>query len=333
MNEKELNGDIENLITKFLTGEITKPEQTELDRWISESPSNEDFFQKMNKSYDLAGRVSTVHNDLGIDINAEWNRFQHEVAKRDGKAATDQGRFFTTWRIAAVMLLVITSGLIVNYFSRQNQDFEFHADALPSVVALPDGSVVSLNRNSSLTYTRSFGDEERKVSLMGEAFFEVTDDERKPFIVAVNGAEVTVLGTKFNVRNHPDGVEVMVQTGLVKLSDESNTQSVHLEPGERGTYAKNTETIVKNTNDDINYLAWKTRKIVFESTRLKEVVDVIGKVYGVNLIISTNISPDCEVTVLFDNQSLDAVLAVLKSTLNLTYKKNDDKIEIIKAGC
>ncbi|MCB0490298.1 MAG: FecR domain-containing protein [Cyclobacteriaceae bacterium] len=335
MNEKEPNSEIENLITKSLTGEITSSQKAELEQWISEDPSHAKFFQQMKKSYDLSGRLSRNEEELDIDVNAEWSRFQNEIARKTEKLEDDskQRSINIVWKIAAAVLLVVASGLVVNYFTQQNQAFEFKAEAVPIVVSLPDGSQVSLNRNSSLSYTRSFGDEDRRVSLKGEAFFNVTPNKQKPFVISTNGAQVRVLGTSFNVKGGTNEVEVIVETGLVRLSAADNSKSVDLEPGDRGSFRGETGTIKKESNEDVNYLAWKTKKIIFENAGLERVAEVIEKVYGIDVVISIDVSPECEVTVMFDNQSLDAVLAVLESTLNLTYKREKNKIEIVKAGC
>ncbi|HRW99050.1 MAG TPA: hypothetical protein P5280_06145, partial [Cyclobacteriaceae bacterium] len=169
MNEKEPNSEIENLITKSLTGEITGSEQSELEKWISEDTSNAKFFQQMKKSYDLTGQISRGEENLDIDINAEWSQFKNRVENRT-LGSSKSGSLNAVWKIAAAVLLTVASGLIINYFVQQNQEVEFKAEAVPIVVSLPDGSQVSLNRNSSLSYSRSFGDEERKVLLVGEAF-------------------------------------------------------------------------------------------------------------------------------------------------------------------
>ncbi|MGE0587648.1 MAG: FecR family protein [Cyclobacteriaceae bacterium] len=335
MNEKESNSEIENLITKSLTGEIISSERAKLEQWISEDPSNAKFFQQMKESYDLSGQMSWDEVGLDIDINAEWSRFQNELARKMGKTIDDskQRSMNIIWKIAAAVLLAVASGLVINYFIQQNQAFEFRAEGVPVVVSLPDGSQVSLNRNSSLSYTRSFGDEDRRVSLEGEAFFDVTPNEEKPFVISTNGAQVSVLGTSFNVRGRANEVEVIVETGSVRLSAANNSASVNLEPGERGSFKGEDGTVEKKSNEDVNYLAWKTKKIVFENAGLERVAEVIEEVYGIDVVISADVSPECEVTVMFDNQSLDAVLAVLESTLNLTYKRGKDKIEIVKAGC
>lgn len=332
MNEKEPNSEIENLITKSLTGEITGSEQIELEKWISEDTSNAKFFQQMKKSYDLTGQISRGEENLDIDINAEWSQFKNRVANRT-LGSSKSGSLNAVWKIAAAVLLTVASGLIINYFVQQNQEVEFKTEAVPIVVSLPDGSQVSLNRNSSLSYSRSFGDEERKVLLVGEAFFEVTPNRQKPFIVSASGAQVRVLGTSFNVKGQVSGVEVVVETGSVRLSTGNNANSVDLAPGERGLYDSEGGAIEKQVNEDVNYLAWKTKRIVFQDADLQEVADMIEAVYGVDVQINTVVSSECAVTVVFDNQPLDAVLAVLESTLNLTYKREKNRIEIVKAGC
>ena len=148
-------------------------------------------------------------------------------------------------------------------------------------------------------------------------------------------AEITVLGTSFNVQTYKnrEEVEVTVETGIVKLNPLLIDKAVELRAGEKGIFRKKEKTLISALNDDTNYLAWKTRRIIFEASDLNAVAKAISTAYGMEVLILPNVSSACRVTVTFENQSLDAVLKVLASTLDLTYKIEGNKIEITKAGC
>ncbi len=96
----------------------------------------------------------------------------------------------------------------------------------------------------------------------------------------------------------------------------------------------NTNNLVaKANNDDVNFMAWKTRKIVFNDMELDEVIHTLNALYDTNISFSTEVGKNCKVTVSFDNQSIDAILSVLELTHDLEYKKSGDLIEIVKSGC
>lgn len=330
---------MEELIIKHLSGEASAEETKQVEAWIALRPENDLHFQKMKKVFEMgsAHYQKTNSPDLNIDVNHEWNHFVSTVSKKEAKVRTITPAGFTgNWiRIAAAIVLLIASGLVINYFISKNQEIQFQASANILTISLPDGSKAILNKNSSLTYAPSFGETNRKVTLVGEAFFEVERNPLKPFIISINKTEVEVLGTSFNVQgyNELDAVEVIVATGVVKFSDPEKKQEVTLHAGEKGVYSIATQQINSNVNNDINFLSWNTQKIVFEETDLRTVIKTLNRTYQCNITIATEISPSCVVTVSFDHQSLEAVLNVLRTTLNLTYKINGNRIEIVSAGC
>ena len=175
----------------------------------------------------------------------------------------------------------------------------------------------------------------RMVNLKGEAFFQVQPQIGSTFVITANDLEISVLGTSFNVQayEHSKAIEVVVQTGTVELADETNQESITLHALEKGIYRKANKQLTREPNKDINFLSWKTRKITFVQDDLNTVVQTLNRTYQVNIYFSTHIPPTCELTVTFDNQTLDAVLNVLKNTLDLSYQIDGDQIEITGAGC
>jgi transmembrane sensor len=330
---------MEELISKHLSGEASAEETKQVEAWVALRPENDLHFQKIKKVFEMGSAFYQKVNSSGltIDVNHEWNHFVNTVSRKETKVRSiTLSGYASNWiRIAAAIVLLIASGLVINYFISKNQVMLFQTSENILTVPLPDGSTVTLNKNSSLTYAPSFGEANRKVTLEGEAFFEVKRNPQKPFIISVNKTEVEVLGTSFNVQGY-DGlpvVEVIVATGVVKFSAPGKNKEVTLRAGEKGVYSMATDLIDSGANEDINFLSWNTQKIVFEETGLRSVVETLNRVYSSNLIIATEISPSCVVTVSFDHQTLEAVLNVLKTTLNLTYKITGNKIEIVSAGC
>lgn len=335
----ENHSDKEILIVKHLTGEITTAEEQILQEWIAMDNENETLFQTFKKAYELSGAHYTPNQDknLKIDINQEWAYFNKQIANRDKNEIplnSVQNTRSVILKIAAAVLLVIATGIAINYYSASGDQVYQTADSNKKIT-LPDGSIVSLNRNSTLSYTKSFGDDHRKVALSGEGFFEVKPDKQNPFTILVDDMVITVVGTSFNVQGYNSGkdLEVTVETGVVRLKSTKINEPLDLKAGEKGIYKKTELKLIAKRNDDSNFLAWKTRRIVFEGNNLSTVAETLQSVYGVEIIITATEIDACKVTATFDNQSLEAVLAVLKSTLNLTYRIDGNKIEIIKVGC
>lgn len=326
----EQNDRIKNLITNYLTGEISSADRQVLSDWRSLNADNEEFFQQFEKVFHLTRDQTGTIQD--IDLDAEW---QHFLELKDEKTTIhigpDMGRS-SWWKIAAAVVLLVV-GIYGGYFLIDNNTVVVKTAETTQKLTLPDGSVIDLNRNSTLSYQEGFNTENRSVNLNGEAFFSVKTNAELPFTVKTGVTQVTVLGTQFNINAYDDleTVEVTVREGLVSFSSDQDT--LELSRGEKGVYGKDSKVLTEQTNDDINFLSWKTKELFFREDNLRTVIETLNKVYGDRIIIASDISDSCEVTVTFNQQSLEAVLNVLKSTLNLTFKTVNNRIEIVDAQC
>lgn len=332
---------IDDLISRSLAGESSAEEENQLATWIAQRDENKLHYQKTNRAFDLSGNYFTtkISKEPNLNIDQEWNHFlKHIDLKQTGniRSMSSERNPIQLWlRIAATVLLVVASGFVINYFISKGNDIHFQTADNTLDITLPDGSNVALNRNSELSYSSEFGEHDRTVKLKGEAFFNVERDPQKPFVIEVNEALVEVLGTSFNVQGYDarQAVEVVVETGIVKLSIPELKNGIVLNVGERGVFEKKNKALSSATNDNLNFLSWKTRKLVFVENDLRSVVEALNDIYNANIILLTKVPETCVVTVTFDQQSLDAILNVLKTTLNLTYTIKGNQIEITHAGC
>ncbi len=327
------NNDIDTLITRVLSGEATADEQQRLDDWIKD-PVNDARFQQAKRAFELTGKYLAKGKSVPlINVDEEWKKFQDRVGASEDRTIP---LVKTPWiRIAAALLIVLAGGFVISYLLSRPAEITFATAMTTQRIELPDGSVVTLNRNSTFAYDEDFNNKERLVRLSGEAFFDVAPDSQKPFKISSGNATVEVVGTSFNVSayNSDEQVTVTVETGVVRLSATSEEEKLELRPGEVGTYTKSSGGLAMTKNPDVNYRSWTTRHIEFNGTSLQEVVRTLNKTYGSEISIVSAVPADCVVTVTFDQQTLDAVLRVLETTLNLTYRINGNKIEITSAKC
>ncbi|WP_313184423.1 FecR family protein [Sphingobacterium siyangense] len=152
-------------------------------------------------------------------------------------------------------------------------------------ITLPDGTKVWLNARSSLKYPMSFAKNERRVSLEGEAFFEVTKDSARPFKVLSKGQEIEVLGTAFNVNAYPDNtaIKTTLVNGKVKLSnDKRYSEAIYLLPGQQSTNTNNGKIQLANV-DTAPFTAWKEGLFYFDETPLSDALQQIGRWYNVEV--------------------------------------------------
>ena len=333
--------DIDELITRSLAGETNAEDEKNLSAWVALAEKNKEHYEKLKRAFMLGDAYykKAKQPEPLLDIDQEWNHFLKKIdpADKDNvRSLNTRSKTHSMWmRVAAALLLVVVSGFIVNYFISMNKTTVIETADAPQEITLPDGSHVTLNKNSLLSYTTDFGKETRSVSLRGEAFFDVKRDPKKPFVISANEATVEVLGTSFNVQAYDSKsqLEVVVATGTVKLSVPNSKQEVTLQAGDRGVYARSEKYLTQITNTDMNFLAWKTRKLIFMETDLYTVIETINNTYQTNITITADLPATCVVTVTFDRQSIEAILNVLKTTLNLTYRTENGTIIITDAGC
>lgn len=198
-----------------------------------------------------------------------------------------------TMKYAAAMLILIISTyqLSVWHMSHQLQDdLQAQTNTLyvpagqRACITLQDGTIVWLNAQSTLIYPSHFYGKERIVSITGEAFFEVSKDKEKPFIVTAQDAKIRVLGTKFNVYSYPDTKQIKTSLieGAVQVFYKS--KQVILRPNEESIAQDGKLTVGNIKNPDM--LLWRNGIYSFNNERLVEIVRDLELYYDVTINIA-----------------------------------------------
>lgn len=214
------------------------------------------------------------------------------------------------------------------------QDVVYNTLQLPNSetyqLILSDGTKVWINANSKLKYPASFNNNERKVYLEGEAYFDVYEDKKRPFIVDLGYASVKVLGTEFNVRAYDDEKEIsaVLVNGSVQLYSTKHKKDILLKPGERSslTYAGVLKTENVNT---YNYTAWKDGRFVFENKSIEEILEHISSWYDVNILYldenckKIRFSGDLEKKI-----SLQKILQIMESSERVEFHIENNTVSV-----
>lgn len=298
--------------------------------------------QSNSTSFSDVERKEIVHLSQQIDLHLKLKKYNTPQAlnrvnsriRSQQKQKTPKTIFLRVLRIAAVVAITLAIGSTAYYMSSNRlanrSSAEVTVDNLGlSQIELSDGTKVTLNRDTKINYPDKFGENAREVSIEGEAFFEVTPNPNKPFIIHAGEATVKVLGTSFSVNAYPgnDKVEVIVETGKVKFSKlQANLKTTHeviLDPGEKGTYVNASKELSKCRNNDPNFLAWKTHKLIFSKTSLKEVIKQLNKVYRVQIETEDPGLDNLLLNAHFEKESLDFILKVISTTHDLKVEKKD----------
>ena len=200
-------------------------------------------------------------------------------------------------------------------------------------LVLSDGTKVFLNADSELKYPVEFSDGKRIVDLKGEAYFEVHKDSLRPFVVRVNGAEVTVLGTSFNVNTYGDDGQIYTTlvNGAVRVSSVKNGQAEVLKPGMQSVMDVQSGQLTVREVDVEPYVAWREGRFVFRAMTLDLIMRQLQRWYDFEVFYQNPELKDYEFRgVIKRDMDLDKVLSVIKVTTNVDFEVKGKVITIIK---
>ncbi|MBL7742066.1 MAG: FecR domain-containing protein [Chitinophagaceae bacterium] len=307
---------------KYLLGEAAADEWEQVMQWLKADDANQVYFDQLKKVWDTSRRVAAVSE---VDEHKAWERFQQRIHGNTKKEAPVRSTRFGWMRIAAAVVIFIGLGISVYLITNQPAK-EMIVQAQQTVLndTLPDGSVVTVNKGSSISYPSKFKGNKRPVTLKGEAFFSVTPDKKKPFVIAVNDVEITVVGTSFNVRSVNGNTEVVVETGIVRVTKAGKT--VELKANEKLlAEAKDTALVKEEVNDKL-YNYYRTKEFVCDDTPLWKLVDKINEAYDANIVIGNEGLRNLKLNTTFNNESLDQVLNVISLTFNISVTRNGDTV-------
>ena len=213
--------------------------------------------------------------------------------------------------------------LVFTQFNSPNQLVEVNTSDKAQEIVLKDGSEVELNQSSTLVYSDNQKRKTREVELKGEAFFNITKDSLRPFIIHTQELDIKVLGTSFNVdAKTQDSVEVQVETGVVELVYKN--QKIKLVAGETGVFYQGLGKLIKRESRVVVSQFWRNRKLTFKRTELIEIVETLNRLYEVNIRVDESTEQHRKINVRFEDQDIDLILDILSSTLNLKIEKADN---------
>lgn len=178
-------------------------------------------------------------------------------------------------------------------------------------LVLSDGTRVYLNAESRLTFPVAFRGNRREVELSGEAYFVVTKDAARPFIVRMNGSELKVLGTSFNVRsyaNEPQTIATLVE-GQVEVNGKK------MSPGQQALYTREKDMLTIREVDVDQYVAWHQGRFVFRNERLEDMMKTLARWYGIECHFVDEAAKDIRLGASFGRyDNMDPIIDMLRRT-------------------
>lgn len=243
-------------------------------------------------------------------------------------------------RIAAVFFgVAVIGGLLYSNWEKAKTTVATNYGEIKSVM-LPDGSEITLNAHSSISYLKHWSSNEiRKVELQGEAFFKVKHlnqnkdriKESERFIVSTSDLSVEVLGTAFDVNARHAQTNVVLKTGKVKVLFNNKKQAdVIMLPGEMIAYETSTNQLERSVIDPVVHTSWVDKKLILDNASINTIIQYIEDNYGYKVLLKDTAigNKKMEGTLLLDN--LQDVLFVLSTSLDIGIEKKDSTLIFTK---
>ncbi len=325
----------------YITGKAGPEEAAEVDRWLAADPVNRDRLGQLQEIFRHTDSLSELE---GVDMKGDWNKIRSRIGwdrEQNSRATINifSLKTFPLLKIAAILVLVMIPAVLLEL----RYDF-IGAPGTPMITAssergtvdlqLPDGSSVTLNAHSELSYPESFSARKREVTLSGEAYFDVVPSEKQPFLIRIGqDMVVEVLGTTFTVRsgNIPGEVLVRVSSGMVSLYRGGQKRDrLVVSAGEEGIF--NGEGFSKSPIKDPNYLSWKTGTLEFRNTPFAEVAAGLADFSGMKVLIRDRELDSRTLTSTHVNQPLGEILEEIRLVLAIDFIISNDTIIFFRAG-
>jgi ferric-dicitrate binding protein FerR (iron transport regulator) len=304
----------EDILIKYILGEADAAEVQDIETWTAASNANAKKFEEVKVILETSKRLAQVSP---LDEAEAWEKFKVKRATKPQEPAKVVSiNRNTAWlRIAAAVVFLIGGGWIAYQLYEQNTSTALVSITSANTVkteTLPDGSVVHLNKNTSISYTGNFKSH-REITLTGEAFFEVKHNEQAPFTVHVNDITVKDIGTAFNIKSKEQNTEVIVESGIVQVN--KATASVRLTPNEMVRIKHGDTQLKVEQSPDMLYNYYRSKVFNVNNTPLWRVIDILNEAYETDIKIENRALLNVPVTLPINrDDAVDKVLEAIRET-------------------
>lgn len=313
------------LADEHFTRWVLKPDAEHEFFWTNWIRLNPDRREIVEQARQIIENIDFTETWTDAERSDMWNYIQAKtVVPAFGKAF-----YWPRLPYAAVfaMLILAAGGVYLNQLPekfRTPYGKQLH-------LTLPDGSRVTLNANSEISFHRNFEKRKgREVWIKGEAFFnvlKVVETGRKvPFTVHTDQLDIEVLGTAFNITNRRGRVDVALEHGSVKLTDAHNAaNTLLLKPGEMATQTATAAPLRKETVNVNEYSRWREKTFHYKGKKLKELAEIIGDSYGLEIIIENEALKEETFTGWFPTDSVETFFEKLEKLYPMAIERKENK--------
>jgi transmembrane sensor len=318
----------DGLLIRYLLKECSVEEALAVEEWLRSDEVNRQSLEALRFAWEAGLKASPSRVP---DPEEAWQRMERRIERRSGL------RVMRILLASAAVIALLLAARVLFQPGRPRPEPVVQHKSVPTPTpapaertlrtlqqvqtdTLPDRSVVTLNRKSSLLVNDELRSQKRTVRLEGEAFFHITPDKDRPFVISTpQGVDITVLGTSFNVKAYADFTEVIVETGRVQMKRFDRTVVIGANEMARFDHIDSTVQVKKNR--DRLYRYFRSREFECDQTPLWKVVNVLNEAYDDSVVIANPRLRGLALTARFSNESLESLLDVLSETFEIQVEK------------
>jgi transmembrane sensor len=310
-------------IVELITGNVAEEQKNDILNHLKEDAQLRNEFSSVKNAWALSCS-KTEMSELKVERS-----YLDLKSKIENQRPTVNIRIYTFLKYAAILLVFFGAGILSNkylldfYGKYKTSELNLTEIVVPSgqiaEVNLPDGSHVWLNAQTRLSFSKSFSEKNREISLKGEAFFNVQKGE-KPFVVSTKFGKISVLGTSFNVRAFENSeFQTTLVEGVVRYQNTELNKTATLSPGQQLALHENKEIDVHEVVNTNVYTSWKDGIIIFEKEPLREVIKRLERHFSVKIVLDDQILGEMRFTGRIENESMFDVLNYINKTKQIQY--------------
>lgn len=322
-------------LARLLGGELSGQNERKARESLLADPGKKLVFEALSKYWKM---MDAPAGKSRVNTDKAWEKLNSRM-RTDGllpvKTGSRKHHFLPSWmKYAASLLLLAIAGSLIYIALRDKPDQEFFAsntstESQTLVQFLTDGTVVYLAENTRLSYPESFDPKQRRVSLEGEAYFEVTGKQDQPFMIETQSATIQVLGTSFNVKSTgEDQFELYVHEGLVSVNPRRKGRSgITVGAGEKVTYASG--RFEKHSEAHPESASWWMHRMHFKDETLENILTVVSRNFGAGLEAAPEVSKR-RLTVTFYQNTVPTIIELICLSMNLEVEETKDSIIVFR---
>jgi transmembrane sensor len=313
----------DELLMKFLLKESTVEENEKVEKWLHVAEANKKHFTQLETIWQLS---NTLKNESKRDEHLAWTSFKsrRESLKPHGGTVKplNAPRFWL--KIAAVLFIAVGGWIVYSLYAPGNYT-ELTATYQVRTDTLPDGSALTLNKNTKISYAGNFKNNRNLKLAQGEVFFDVAKDKTHPFVIDIDRVSVEVVGTSFNIKHLQKDTEINVESGIVRVRFANN--EIKLYKGEKILITSNTRKLEKEQSTDQLYNYYRTRLFQANNIPLSKLVNTLNEAYGSHITLTLDQKvKDLTISTTLKMGSINENLKIICETLNLQLTRNGNNI-------